>query len=372
MTDLDRSPDRDDEIRPPSPDSSAAEGAANAASAGPKLPDRAGAAKPSQPEEALIASMKEMRESLLHALFGAAKGSKEQMDAYERAHQHGQRLMEGIEARMPAPQHRSAQQVVGLRGILQPLLEEIALLAESRKMRFNLLLEGDIKLRSDPNTLRKLLSLWLRNLIASAPAGSIFDVRPKVEREMVFLRIRDRAVTIDDHLFLAFVHRPIFARFEQGQVQSSGPSPRVEPASRNDERPAAEPAAITRGETILIVDDDPYNAALVTQALRKAGYSTVHARHGLQALTMAKDPEVGMVILDLMLPGMDGYEVCNRLKTSPETETLPIVMVSAKARERDIDMGMKVGADAYLSKPLGVAKLLETVERHSPRRLADD
>lgn len=372
MTDLDRSPDREDEIRRPLPESSSHEEAASAASAGRRPPVSVSPVSPSKPEEALLASMKDMRESLLHALFGAAKGSKEQMDAYRRAYRHGQNLMDEIEARMPTQQQRSAQQVVGLRGILQPLLEEIAPKAGSRKMRLILLLEGDIKLRADPYALRRLLSLWIHNLIVSAPEGSTFDVRPIVEREMVFLNIRDRAASIDDHLFLAFVHRPIFARFEQGQIQSGGAPAQAEDSSREEVVPVAKPDVLTRGATILIVDDDPYNAALVIQALRKAGYSTAHARHGLQALTMARDPDVGLVILDLMLPGMDGYEVCNRLKTTPETQMLPIVMVSAKAREADVDMGMKVGADAYLSKPLSVAKLLETVERHSPRRLAND
>jgi len=71
---------------------------------------------------------------------------------------------------------------------------------------------------------------------------------------------------------------------------------------------------------------------------------------------------VDLVILDILLPGIDGFEVCHRLRSAPETASTPVIMVSAKSREEDRATALRIGADAYFGKPLGVAELMTAIE----------
>lgn len=116
-----------------------------------------------------------------------------------------------------------------------------------------------------------------------------------------------------------------------------------------------------RGARILVVDDDPDSAFMLEQAVSKAGYETVTAYDGLTALSRARDEQVMLVLLDVMLPGMDGYEVLRRLRSEPATTDLPIVMVSAKSRPEDIEIGLRLGANEYLTKPLRLADVVACV-----------
>lgn len=118
-----------------------------------------------------------------------------------------------------------------------------------------------------------------------------------------------------------------------------------------------------RGARILVVDDDPDSAFMLEQAVGKAGYATVTAYDGLAALSKARDDSVILVLLDVMLPGMDGYEVLRRLRAEPPTADLPIVMVSAKSRPEDIETGLRLGASEYLTKPLRLADVVESVRK---------
>jgi CheY-like chemotaxis protein len=113
---------------------------------------------------------------------------------------------------------------------------------------------------------------------------------------------------------------------------------------------------------LLIVDDNPHAALLVEYAVQKEGFETVRAVNGLQALEKAKAQRFDLVILDVLLPGMDGFEVCHRLRSAPDTASVPIVMVSAKARDEDRATALRIGADAYLAKPLAMSHLMSTIE----------
>ncbi len=128
--------------------------------------------------------------------------------------------------------------------------------------------------------------------------------------------------------------------------------------------PAAEvPAEHWASEKmVLIVDDDPDGAFMIEQVLAKGGFRTEIAPDGLSGLARAKAEDVGLVLLDVMLPGMDGFEVCHRLRSDPATADLPIVMISAKSRPDDIDTGLRMGANAYLTKPLRLAEVVEQVK----------
>ncbi len=113
---------------------------------------------------------------------------------------------------------------------------------------------------------------------------------------------------------------------------------------------------------ILVVEDDPSAARLVGYTLELQGYEVVNASNGVEGLRKAEEEQPDLLILDVMLPGLDGFEVCHRLRAGTETAHLPILMLSAKAQEIDKDTGLKLGADQYLVKPADPEDILAKVE----------
>ncbi len=93
------------------------------------------------------------------------------------------------------------------------------------------------------------------------------------------------------------------------------------------------------------------------------GYQIITASNGLEGIRKAIGELPDLVILDVMLPGMDGFEICYRLRSEAATANLPILMFSAKAQEIDKDTGLKVGADDYLTKPSAPADIIKRVEK---------
>ena len=104
-------------------------------------------------------------------------------------------------------------------------------------------------------------------------------------------------------------------------------------------------------ERILVVDDEEDILELVRYNLAKEGYQVTGALTGEDAINKARSDTFDLIVLDLMLPGIDGLEVAKRLKNSPKTEQVPIVMLSAKGEEADIVTGLELGADDYITKP---------------------
>lgn len=104
-------------------------------------------------------------------------------------------------------------------------------------------------------------------------------------------------------------------------------------------------------ERILVVDDEEDILELVRYNLAKEGYQVTGALTGEDAIKKARSDTFDLIVLDLMLPGIDGLEVAKRLKNSPKTEQVPIVMLSAKGEEADIVTGLELGADDYITKP---------------------
>lgn len=102
---------------------------------------------------------------------------------------------------------------------------------------------------------------------------------------------------------------------------------------------------------VLLVDDDLDTLRLVGIMLQRQGYEILAASNGIQALEMAQNEEPDLVLLDVMMPEMDGYEVARRLRANPTTADLPIIMFTAKAQVDDRVMGLEAGADSYLTKP---------------------
>ena len=126
--------------------------------------------------------------------------------------------------------------------------------------------------------------------------------------------------------------------------------------ARSEGRP---PAPIASG--ILLVEDEPDSAELMSHILELEGFRVVEARNGEEALRQAFDPEIGLALLDVMLPGIDGFEICRRLRHDARTAHLPIAFISAKARHEDRQAGMEAGADVYLAKPISRAALVSAV-----------
>ena len=112
---------------------------------------------------------------------------------------------------------------------------------------------------------------------------------------------------------------------------------------------------------ILIVDDEVVLVETIAYNLEQAGYQVVTAADGVSALEAAHREHPDLIILDVMLPGMDGLEVCRQLRREDETATTPIVMLTAKTEEIDKVVGLEVGADDYVTKPFGRRELLARV-----------
>jgi len=108
---------------------------------------------------------------------------------------------------------------------------------------------------------------------------------------------------------------------------------------------------------ILVVDDEEDVVEVVSHFLEQEGFSVQTAHDGEEALRKAT-PDIDLIILDIMLPGLDGYEVCRRLRSRVETETIPIIFLSAKIEEEDQVKGLMLGADGYLTKPVSPQVIL--------------
>jgi len=109
---------------------------------------------------------------------------------------------------------------------------------------------------------------------------------------------------------------------------------------------------------ILIVEDEKDIIEMIEYNLKKEGYDTLSALNGEDAISAAKKAKPDLVILDLMLPGMDGFEVCKILKGNENTARIPIIMLTAKSQEADKVAGLELGADDYITKPFSPRELL--------------
>lgn len=116
-------------------------------------------------------------------------------------------------------------------------------------------------------------------------------------------------------------------------------------------------------KTILVVEDSPTDLQLVTNALASKGYSYSVATDGEEALKKAMEDKPDLILLDVILPKKNGYQVCRTIKGSPDTRHIKVVVLSGKNQETDRYWGLKQGADAYLTKPFKTDELLGAVAR---------
>ncbi len=113
---------------------------------------------------------------------------------------------------------------------------------------------------------------------------------------------------------------------------------------------------------ILIVDDQPMNVDILKTRLAVHGYELLTATDGAEALAIAGAQHPDLILLDIMMPRIDGIEVCKRLKADPSLPFMPIIMVTARADSKDIVAGLEAGADEYLTKPVDQAALVARVK----------
>lgn len=116
------------------------------------------------------------------------------------------------------------------------------------------------------------------------------------------------------------------------------------------------------GEKILVIEDDRDILELLTHQLSGEGYAIDIAESGEDGLRIARSEVPDLILLDLMLPGIDGYDTCRILKNDSRTELIPIIMLTAKSEEQDIVTGFEAGADDYITKPFSISVLSARIE----------
>lgn len=114
-------------------------------------------------------------------------------------------------------------------------------------------------------------------------------------------------------------------------------------------------------KSILVVDDSPTERRLIANPLRQKGYQVSTANDGEEALSRAQGDQPDLIVLDVVMPKKNGFQVCRKLKMSPKTKNIKIVMLTSKDQETDRFWGLRQGADAYLTKPFEDKMLLDTV-----------
>lgn len=119
---------------------------------------------------------------------------------------------------------------------------------------------------------------------------------------------------------------------------------------------------VTRDTTILVADDISDLRQLIGMTLEPLGHRVLYAEHGHQALAMARTVRPAVVLLDVMMPGLDGYAVCAAIKAEPELRHSFVIMLTARGQQVDIQRGLSAGADRYMVKPFSPVELLEAVE----------
>ncbi len=115
-------------------------------------------------------------------------------------------------------------------------------------------------------------------------------------------------------------------------------------------------------DTVLLVEDEVDVVDLLRYNLNKAGFTVLVAYDGLSGLQMAREKRPDILVLDLMLPGMDGHSVCKALKKDPETELLPILMLTARGEPSERIHGLEIGADDYVTKPFSPRELVLRIQ----------
>lgn len=115
---------------------------------------------------------------------------------------------------------------------------------------------------------------------------------------------------------------------------------------------------------ILVIDDEKELLVLITKRLQDAGFEVITADNGMEGMEKARNLNPDLILLDILMPKMDGYEVCRLLKFDDKYKSIPIIILTAKTQESDKCTGSKVGADGYITKPFDVQPLIKLIKKH--------
>lgn len=123
-----------------------------------------------------------------------------------------------------------------------------------------------------------------------------------------------------------------------------------------------------RSATVLVIDDEPAMRGMLELVLAKAGYRLLSAKNGSEGLALAIESRPDLILLDRGMPAMDGREVLKRLRSTPETRAIPVIMLTALGRDSDVKESLALGADCHCTKPLDSATLLQEISQTLRRR----
>ena len=115
-------------------------------------------------------------------------------------------------------------------------------------------------------------------------------------------------------------------------------------------------------QTILVVDDEQDLLDLIEYNLKKEGYNVLKAENGVQGLEMAKEHNPNLVLLDIMMPKMDGIQVCEKMRSNPDLKSIPVIFLTARSDEKTEVEGLDTGADDFVTKPISTTKLLSRIK----------
>jgi twitching motility two-component system response regulator PilH len=115
--------------------------------------------------------------------------------------------------------------------------------------------------------------------------------------------------------------------------------------------------------TVLVVDDSPMLRQMVSDLLKKSGLAVVQAGDGIEAMEKIEADPPDLVVMDIVMPRMNGYELCRWIKNNPKTQNIPVIMCSTKNEEFDRYWGMKQGGDAYIAKPFHPEEMIQAVKQ---------
>lgn len=125
------------------------------------------------------------------------------------------------------------------------------------------------------------------------------------------------------------------------------------------------------GKRILVVDDETYIVNILDFTLGSEGFEVLSAHNGEEALKMILDEAPDLIVLDVMMPRIDGIEVCRAIKAKEETSHTPVILLTAKDRDADKERGLDAGADRYMTKPFSPSKLVEEIRALLPVSTVD-
>jgi len=236
------------------------------------------------------------------------------------------------------------------------------------------------EIEADGERLRQVMVNLLNNAIKFSNAGSNVTVKAEVKDRKLMVQVTDHGIGITDEAMPYLFER--FYRAEDSMARGGAGlglyiskeiveahGGRIWAESKSGEGstfiftlPLDEIVDDSQYKNILVIDDDPSTSRFISYTLEQEGYRVSTSPNGLEGLRKAQNEGPDLIVLDIMLPGIDGFEICQRLRAEPETAKLPILMLSAKAHEVDKATGLRVGADDYLTKPVDPAEIVKGVE----------